>query len=365
MAIGVSNVNAAQLGRAMAVAEVASVQNRLPAGEARQDEVLAICERRGHPVPAVVPARRRPARPRRGGTGATGRGTPAQRAIAWLLRRSPVMLPIPGTSSVAHLEENVAAVGAAGGGAMSRIGLGCMGMSEFYGDADEAEAIATIHRALDLGVAMLDTADSYGRGHNERLVGRAIAGRDDAVVATKFGIVRGEDGSIRGLNGRPEYVARDGPRLAGAPRRGADRPPLLPSPRPRGAAGGDRRRDGAAGGGGTRGRDRAVGGHGGAAAAGARRPPGRRRPVRVLALVARPRGRGAPGGPRAGHPPRGVQPRRPRDAGGRRRARRGVRRGRPAPQHPALPGRQLRPQPASGGRAGGDGGRARGSRRRS
>jgi aryl-alcohol dehydrogenase-like predicted oxidoreductase len=89
---------------------------------------------------------------------------------------------------------------------MSRIGLGCMGMSEFYGDADEAEAVATIHRALDLGVAMLDTADSYGRGHNERLVGRAIAGRDDAVVATKFGIVRGEDGSIRGLNGRPEYV---------------------------------------------------------------------------------------------------------------------------------------------------------------
>jgi aryl-alcohol dehydrogenase-like predicted oxidoreductase len=82
-----------------------------------------------------------------------------------------------------------------------------MGMSEFYGGAREPEAIATIHRALDLGVAMLDTADSYGRGHNEQLVGKAIAGRDDAVVATKFGIVRGEDGSIRGLDGRPEYVA--------------------------------------------------------------------------------------------------------------------------------------------------------------
>ena len=91
---------------------------------------------------------------------------------------------------------------------MSRMGLGCMGMSEFYGGAREPEAIATIHRALDLGVAMLDTADSYGRGHNERLVGKAIAGRADAVVATKFGIVRGEDGSIRGLDGRPEYVAR-------------------------------------------------------------------------------------------------------------------------------------------------------------
>lgn len=90
---------------------------------------------------------------------------------------------------------------------MTRIGLGCMGMSEFYGASDEQEALATIDRALDLGVAMLDTADSYGRGANERLVRRAIAGRrDEAVVATKFGIVRGEDGAIVGLNGRPEYV---------------------------------------------------------------------------------------------------------------------------------------------------------------
>ena len=109
VAIGVSNVNAAQLGRAMAVTEVASVQNRLPAGEARQDEVLAICERRGIPfLPWFPLGAGRLAR--EGRDGGDGPGTPAQRAIAWLLRRSPVMLPIPGTSSVAHLEENVAAV---------------------------------------------------------------------------------------------------------------------------------------------------------------------------------------------------------------------------------------------------------------
>ncbi len=90
---------------------------------------------------------------------------------------------------------------------MNRIGLGCMGMSEFYGPADEDEALATIGLALDRGVSMLDTADSYGLGANERLVGRAIRGRrGEAVIATKFGIVRGEDGAILGLNGRPEYV---------------------------------------------------------------------------------------------------------------------------------------------------------------
>ncbi len=90
---------------------------------------------------------------------------------------------------------------------MNRIGLGCMGMSEFYGPVEEDEALATIGLALDRGVAMLDTADSYGGGANERLVGRAVRGRrDDAVIATKFGMVRGDDGSIAGLNGRPEYV---------------------------------------------------------------------------------------------------------------------------------------------------------------
>jgi aryl-alcohol dehydrogenase-like predicted oxidoreductase len=88
-------------------------------------------------------------------------------------------------------------------------GLGCMGMSEFYGTADQEEAERTIHRALDLGVTFLDTADMYGPFTNERLVGRAIAGRrDEVVLATKFGNERGEDGSYRGVNGRPEYVRR-------------------------------------------------------------------------------------------------------------------------------------------------------------
>ncbi len=89
-------------------------------------------------------------------------------------------------------------------------GLGCMGMSEFYGSADEGEAIATIHRALDLGVTLLDTSDAYGPHTNEQLVGRAIADRrDEVVLATKFGIQRDpSDPSVRGINGRPEYVHR-------------------------------------------------------------------------------------------------------------------------------------------------------------
>ena len=206
-----------------------------------------------------------------------------------------------------------------GGLITSAIGLGCMGLSQGYGPADDAQSVRVIHRALDLGVSMLDTAMSYGQGHNEQLIARALHGRAGQVqIATKFGIVR-EPG--RGARGRP---ARARPRLlrgvAAAPRTRRDRP-VLPAPgRPGGAGGGHRGRDGRAGGRGQGPPPRALRGHPGPAGTGRGGAPDQRGGVRVVAAVARPGGRRGAGGPAAGHRPGALQPARPRPA--HRRSRR-------------------------------------------
>jgi aryl-alcohol dehydrogenase-like predicted oxidoreductase len=93
--------------------------------------------------------------------------------------------------------------------AVNRIGLGCMGMSEFYGTFQEEESIHTLHKAIDLGVNFFDTADMYGSGANEQLLGRAFKGRwDEVILATKFAVVRGPNGEFLGLNGSPEYIRK-------------------------------------------------------------------------------------------------------------------------------------------------------------
>ncbi|MBB5786910.1 hypothetical protein HD601_001485 [Jiangella mangrovi] len=200
------------------------------------------------------------------------------------------------------------------GPTVSALGLGCMGMSQSYGPGDDTESVATIHRALDLGVTLLDTADMYGPHVNEELVGRAIAGRrDEVVLATKFGIVRDPaDPLKRGFDGRPEYVRAS---IDGSLRRlGVDHvdlyylhrvDPKTPIEDTVGAMA-----ELVQGGQGPP--PRAVRGRARLHPPGARRPPDRGGAVGVVAVEPRRRGRCRRHLPRAGHRPGAVPPARAR-----------------------------------------------------
>ncbi len=230
---------------------------------------------------------------------------------------------------------------------VSALGLGCMGMSEFYGAGDDAESTRVIHRALELGVTLLDTSDMYGPHTNEQLVGKAIADRRDQVVlATKFGIMRDpDDSSRRGVNGTPEYVRES---VEGSLQRlGVDHIDLYYQHRvdpdtPIEETIGAMAELVARGQGPLPGDERGGARH---PAPRRRRAPDRRAADRVLAVVARPRGRGPARVPRPRRRLRRLLAARPRLPLRRDPLDGRPRRGRLPPPQPALPGRELREEP--------------------